>query len=500
MLCDSLLRCDESRIQRPSLLATYAALPNHETTHMAVPSTVLVGMGSTTSNLLPVRAESPRGLNRHEYRDNDHNNDSDADSRTTTTSITSAVPTTSPDSDPSNQYILSPSVNGGQKAGLIVGLTVGCILTICLFLLLGVRRKYGPDYRSWPILSTRSGRRRDISSSRNEFHDEMESIKPGFVNDNRGHHDSWFREESFDYEGRGNTARMNGQTGSLPKLARLTGEPNIVERQALISQPALKENAATRPARGPDSSYYGTTTLILESEELLRPVSDTLPVQTPDLISPRTVLPPLPQEEPPRQRHSKQTTRIHRKSHLSWSSTNTSAENNPTAAISAPQTSGASSPVTIPSYYIPFYHQFISPPVSPSAEPARETLSSRDSELSQYKSIGSWAHYQSQRRQQQQQNQTYQHQRQKREKKSFIDSIDELAITSPISPTSPMQSELVPGSQKKYMYSEKHKHSSLTSVETLLVFRQHPGTEVDFGPASRKGRIRSSLLSRLMRE
>lgn len=147
-----------------------------------------------------------------------------------------------------------------------------------------------------------------------------------------------------------------------------------------------------------------------------------------------------------------------------------------------PQTRESSARVTIPSYYMQYNNQFISPPQTPAPSSHKtDTKSTLDSDESRIRNIGSWAHYHKQRRQQQQQR--------KSTRPPSVEPINEQSAAS----FSPSGSS---GTRRSTRWENRKNRSS--SVSTASVFRQHPGEEVDFSPAVPKRRARSSLLNKLM--
>jgi hypothetical protein len=176
-----------------------------------------------------------------------------------------------------------------------------------------------------------------------------------------------------------------------------------------------------------------------------------------------------------------------REPRVSWStgssSFNTPPDTTPRSSPAIiPQNRESSSRVTIPSYYIQYSNQFISPPQTPepsSTSYKTDTTSTRDSDQSRIRNIGSWAHYQKQRQKQQ-----------RKSKPPPIEPINEQNATR--------FSHSGLSGNRKTMQREKRRHRQ-SSVSTLSVFRQHPGEEVDMGLSSpKKRRIRSSVLNRLM--
>lgn len=165
------------------------------------------------------------------------------------------------------------------------------------------------------------------------------------------------------------------------------------------------------------------------------------------------------------------------------SSFNTSADTTPSGSPAIiPQPRENSSTATIPSYYIQYRNQFLTPPGSPgpfSTSYRTDTTSTRESDQSRIRNIGSWAHYQKQRQQQQ--------------RKSKPPSIEPINEHNTIG-----SSHAGPSGNRKSTRAKKHRHRR-SSASTLSVFRQHPGEEVDVGLSSpKRRRIRSSVLNRLM--
>lgn len=287
-------------------------------------------------------------------------------------------------------------------------------MLLLAFLLL--RRKYGPDM--WKLLYARI-------FMRNRSEEERRSQGPDPATRRNETHQAWYGEETSSR--RNEESRKTVLGNILGFLKRLFGSSDTETNDPSVDQNAIplenqaERNSSQRSALGTwnstESSSFGT-------------MPNITPRGSPAII-------PQPHE------------------------------NSPTG--------------TIPSYYIQYRDRFLSHPGTPEqlSTPYRtDTSSTRDSDQSRMRNIGSWAHYQRQRQEQR-----------RKSKQPPVQPINEHNAAR--------FSEPGPSGNRRSTRVRKHRHRR-SSASTLSVFRQHPGQEVDITLAPKRKRIRRSVLSRLM--
>lgn len=161
------------------------------------------------------------------------------------------------------------------------------------------------------------------------------------------------------------------------------------------------------------------------------------------------------------------------------------------------QTLARSSLVTIPSYYYNYHRKYLSQANSRAQSQYypesidKRTLASQESGLNSSKDIHKWADSHIREAKQPNANSLY---LEDDDKDIDIHAFYRL-------PTQPSEAAFPAAKRNRNLHGSRHKHkkrhtvSSIATVSTATIFKQHPGDEVDLGSSSRVGRIRSSLLS-----